>query len=226
MMKKITKIVAMAMAITCLVNSEYTVFAEGSTPGIGGAYISDESYVDSNDYVKFQMIEKDNGIRARVGMQMLSSSITRYEQENIYYCVPATMQTILAYINETTPPTQDYIAASMGFIWEYGVDFLEVPDFLNSNQSQHDYVMHSKSSEDAMTLRINADITRFGVPTSIRIQVSDSSEWFYTTQGHALVCAGINSDLSSVYLMDPGVGYTAYIKSTSDLYNVFTHLAW
>jgi len=29
-----------------------------------------------------------------------------------------------------------------------------------------------------------------------------------------------------VQLVDPGVGYSWYEKSTSDLYKVFTHLAW
>lgn len=77
-----------------------------------------------------------------------------------------------------------------------------------------------------MTSRIKSDMTTYVVPTPIRIAVSNSSDWFYTTTGHAIVAYSIMSDESQVALIDPGSGYSWYDKTASALYKVFTHLAW
>lgn len=191
--------------------------------GLGGAVISDEMYIDAND---FEKEIRESSVQTYATWNSLPGTTYRYEQEDPYYCVPATMQTILRYNNGTTPPAQSTIATDMGFVSGSGVDFLNVPTYLNANQSKNTYVIHKKNSKDDMTSRITSDITSYVVPTSIRIQVSNSSDWFYTTAGHALVSNGITTDSSTVYLIDPGVGYSWYEKSASDLYKVFTHLAW
>ena len=77
-----------------------------------------------------------------------------------------------------------------------------------------------------MIAKIKSDMTEYVVPTSIRISVSNSSDWFYTTSGHALVCNSIKSDDSTVQLVDPAVGYSWYTKTTNELYKVFTHMLW
>lgn len=190
---------------------------------VGGAYISDENYIDVND--SFEETD-DECMLLATGWYSLPGTTYRYEQSDPYYCVPATMQTILRYNNNSTPPSQDSIATSMGFQSGLGVDFLNVPSFLNSNQTKRTYVMHTKSFKSTMCSKIKSDINTYVVPTSIRIQVSDASDWFYVTGGHALVCNSIMTDNSTVQLVDPGVGYSWYDKSTTDLFKVFTHLAW
>ena len=192
--------------------------------GLGGATIRDETYIDANDFTK--EIGESSIQTYATGWRNLPGTTYRYEQEDPYYCVPATMQTILRYNNGTTPPAQSTIATDMGFVSGVGIDFLNVPTYLNKHQSKTTYALHTKNSKDNMTSRIMSDITSYVVPTSIRIQVSNSSDWFYTTGGHALVCNSITSDSGTVQLVDPGVGYSWYEKSTSDLYKVFTHLAW
>lgn len=192
--------------------------------GPGGAFISDETYIDPYDFMK-EIGERPVQTYA-TGWYSLSGTTYRYEQLYSDYCVPATMQTILRYINGTTPPAQSTIAADMGYTSENAIDFINVPTYLNEKQSKNKYVFHTKYSQDFMTNRIMADITNFDVPTSIRIRVTNSSDWFYTTPGHALVCNRIKSDSSMVHLIDPGIGYSWYEKSTSDLYKVFTCLAW
>lgn len=192
--------------------------------GLGGAFISDDTYVDVNDFKK-EIREKSVQPYA-AGWYNLPGTTYRYEQLDPYYCVPASMQTILRYNNGTTPPAQSTIAKDMGFTSGVGVDFLKVPDYLNGKQSKASYAIHKKSSKESLTSRIEADITDYVVPSAIRIEVSNSSDWFYTTAGHAIVCNSIMSDSSKVQLIDPGVGRSWYEKSTSDLYKVFTHLAW
>ena len=198
----------------------------------GGALISDDNYVDYNDYQKSlvflgtKSVTKNRAAKAQISWYSLSGTTYRYEQLDPYYCVPATMQTILRYNNNSLPPTQDTIASEMGFTSGVGVDFLNVPDYLNNHQTKNTYVLHSKFSKSQMKSKIKTDISSLGVPTCIRISVSNSSDWFYTTSGHALVCNSITTDSGTVQLVDPGVGYSWYSKSTDDLYKVFTHLAW
>lgn len=238
------KPIALAVTAVILVSSSMSVFAatlsaepsevdnatvevsafSNEMKGLGGATISDETYIDVNDFKKD--IQENYAQPYAAGWYSLPGTTYRYEQLDQYYCVPATMQTILRYNNGTTPPSQDMIASEMGFTSGAGVDFLKVPDYLNRKQSKNSYTMHKKSDKNAMTYRINNDITGYVAPTPIRIQVSNSSDWFYTTAGHAIVCNSITSDSSKVQLVDPAVGYSWYEKSTSDLYKVFTHLAW
>lgn len=200
-----------------------------STNEVGGAYVSSENDIDVNDSIKLAEAKKlgtDSVQPLAANWVNLPGTTYRYEQLDPYYCVPATMQTILRYNNGTTPPSQSTIATAMNFISGSGVDFLKVASYLNQNQSKNSYVTHYKSNKDDMTSRIYSDISTYVVPTSIRIQVSNSSDWFYTTAGHALVANDIKSDKSDVQLVDPGVGYSWYTKTTSNLYKVFTHLAW
>lgn len=193
--------------------------------GVGGAFISDETYIDVNDFVKEI---RHNSVQpyAVAGWWNLPGTTYRYEQLDQYYCVPATMQTVLRYNTGKTPPAQSTIATDMGFKSGVGVDFLKVPDYLNGKQSKTTYAIHNKSNQASMAARIETAIAEYVVPSPIRIKVSNSSDWFYTTAGHAIVCNAILSDNSKVQLVDPGVGRGTYQKSASDLYKVFTHLAW
>lgn len=204
------------------VESEITNFSENSG-GLGGAYISNDGYIDANDFSKPL---GDNSVILRAGWQNLPGTTYRYEQLDPYYCVPATMQTILRYNTGNLPPSQASIATAMDFKSGSGVDFLKVPSYLNGKQTNNTYAMHTKSDKSTMCSKIKADMTEYIAPTSIRISVSNSSDWLYTTAGHALVCNSIMSDNSSVQLVDPGVGYSWYTKSTDTLYKVFTDLAW
>lgn len=198
----------------------------------GGAIISDENYRDYNDVLKSSKLLEGKKVtanrvaKAKTSWYSLPGTTYRYEQLDTYYCVPATMQTILRYNNNSLPPTQDTIANDMGFTSGVGVDFLKVSDYLNEHQTKNTYAIHSKYNKSQMTSRIKTDISSLQVPTSIRISVSNSSDWFYTTYGHALVCNSITTDSGTVQLVDPGVGYSWYNKSTDDLYKVFTHMAW
>ncbi|SHK36872.1 Peptidase_C39 like family protein [Anaerocolumna jejuensis DSM 15929] len=201
--------------------------------GMGGAYVSQEENTNNADLIKLEATKKLAKNISIDAIQPLAANWVnlpgttyRYEQLDPYYCVPATMQTILRYNNGTTPPTQDTIAKAMNFKSGSGVDFLKVAPYLNGVQTKNSYATHSKSAKDDMTYRINADISNYVVPTSIRIQVSNSSDWFYTTSGHALVANDIRSDKSEVQLVDPAAGYSWYTKTTSNLFKVFTHLAW
>lgn len=68
------------------------------------------------------------------GWYNLPGTTYRYEQLDLYYCVPATVQTILRYNNGTTPPVQSTIATDMGYVSGVGIDFLNVSTYLNANQ--------------------------------------------------------------------------------------------
>lgn len=248
-LKNLSKIVVtMAVTLTIFLTSTVSVFAATSpteventdtslksqistfSNGAGGAYVNSENYIDVNDSVKLETAKqliKNNSVQLfAAGWVNLPGTTYRYEQLDPYYCVPATMQTILRYNNGTTPPAQSTIASAMGFQSGIGIDFLKVASYLNSKQTKNTYVTHYKSTQSEMTYRINADISSYVVPTSIRIQVSNSSDWFYTTSGHAIVANDIMTDESQVQLVDPGVGYSWYTRSSSNLFKVFTHLAW
>lgn len=99
-------------------------------------------YLASLSEVELQMIvEKENAATQVVRNTMTRSgslntvpnTFTMYQQETDNYCIPATIKSILMYINGNSP-TQSTIAATTG------TDPTKIPSYLNDRQYQCYYI--------------------------------------------------------------------------------------
>ena len=105
-------------------------------------------YLASLSEVELQMIvEKENAATQVVRNTMtrsgtlvtVPSPFTMYQQETDTYCIPATIKSILMYINGTSP-TQSTIAVITG------TDPTRIPSYLNDRQSVRYYIYSAKST--------------------------------------------------------------------------------
>ena len=154
------------------------------------------------------------------------NSYTMYQQQTDTYCIPATIRTILMYINGTSP-TQAVIAD------EVGTDPTNIPDYLNERQSDCYYVYKAKRNYDQeeMCSNLYSTISMAEVPASMGISGTTSNNWYYATDGHSLVVFGIYDDYSYIRFGDPlgdrvdGCPYF-YTKSADLSYDVSTRIVW
>ena len=158
----------------------------------------------------------------------LPGSFYLYDQTTSYYCVPASVQGILRYINGSTD-SQSTIATALGTSSQTGTDITLVPTYLNSKQSKNYYIWVNRTSNLLYSTKVNIDL--YESPVMYRMVFSSSDGWAYSTSGHAMNACAIMSDESSVLLADPWMGYAglgsgSYTKSGSTVYNANTHLIW
>ena len=154
------------------------------------------------------------------------NTYTMYQQETDNYCIPATVKSILMYINGSSP-SQATIADTTG------TDPTKIPGYLNDRQDACYYVYTAKSNfdQDGMCSKLYSTIVNNKVPASMGISGTTSSNWYYATNGHSLAVFGIYDDYSYIRIGDPlgdrvaGCPYF-YSKTASACYNVCTRLVW
>lgn len=128
---------------------------------------------------------------------------TIYQQLTNTYCVPACIQSVLIYINESSP-SQESIDK------EIQMKFSKIPEYMNARQNQCDYVSGGKPSETQLESFIRMDIINSSVPTFLRLSgtttgdlVSDDERWYYETNGHCVLATSIFEDNSAIWIADP-----------------------
>lgn len=175
-------------------------------------------------------LEKSNN-RKSGSLISLSGSFTLFIQENDAYCVPATIKSILGYINGTSPSQSD-IADAIGTSLIIGTSPTTIAPYLNENQNRNYYVYQPNYDMGINTMcsRIYSAISYSHVPASIGIDTTSTS-WFYHISGHSTAVIGIYDDYSKIKLADPAGGLipgcpSFYIKDASTVYNCCTRLVW
>ena len=125
----------------------------------------------------------------------IPGTFTMYQQEEKSYCIPATLQSMLMYINGDSPD-QSKIAE------EVGTSSFKIPAYLNARQSFY-YVYVSAPDQEEMCEKLYSTIAGSGMPASMGISGTTTKDWYYTTRGHSLVVNAIYDDYSKIQFGDP-----------------------
>lgn len=151
-------------------------------------------------------------------------SITMYQQETDYYCVPACVKSTLMFIAKKSP--------SQATIHNYTqLDFTKIPAYVNARQKKNKYVLVNKPTLATLKNDIYSNIVNTKVPVFLRISGTTSANWYYSTSGHCILATGIYSDKSKIQIGDPlgkrvaGCPYF-YVKSASVVKGFTTHMCW
>ena len=158
----------------------------------------------------------------------IPGSFTMYQQTNGYYCVPASVRSVI-YYNSGTLISQGTIASALGTTTS-GTDFGKVPNYVNSKQNFF-YAMHSSPTQSSIFTRLQSTVAGSKKPTMMRISNPSGSNWHYATNGHALINNAVYSDNSRAQFADPLGGTQSgwayfYEKTAAVTANVCTHLIW
>lgn len=156
----------------------------------------------------------------------IPGTFTMYQQETDSYCIPATIKSILMYINGTSP-SQTTISSTTG------QDPTTIASYLNDRQSTcyYIYVPKSNLTQDTMCNYFYYTIAYTQVPASIGISGTTTSNWYYVTNGHSMVVNAIYDDYSYVQFGDPlgdrvaGCPYF-YTKTSNLTYSVCTRIVY
>lgn len=245
-MKKIfcialTVIMMLAMSVTAFAAENYIgveTQASSENDFCGEIVLTDQQYaeyLESLSEYDLQKIAEKEALAAQCVRSMSTNAgslisvpgvFIMCQQEEDNYCIPATVRSILLYINDSSP-SQSTIAATTG------TDPSKIPAYLNDRQDEITYVYVKKSifTQDGMCSRLYSTIVNNKLPASMGISGTTSKNWFYSTSGHSLVVLGIYDDYSYIYIGDPlgdrvaGCPYF-YKKSASECYSVCTRLVW
>lgn len=154
----------------------------------------------------------------------IPGKFTMYQQETDTYCIPATVQSILTYINGSSP-SQAAIAE------ETGRDSTKIPGYLNERQDKCYYIYTLNPGKASMGYKLYATIADSKVPASMGISGTTTTNWYYLTNGHSLVVNAIYDDYSYIQFGDPlggrvdGCPYF-YIKSADVVSEVCTRIVY
>lgn len=161
-----------------------------------------------------------------------SVTVPSYTQINSWYCGPATMQSLLKYINGSKR-TQQSIAKSMGTWYPYGNDMKELITFINSNQKSYKYRTKNLPSLDQFKNDIKSNIVDKKMPIILRIKIVNMKGVPYNASGgHFMLAIGYDSNGDRIKVMDPfapraGKKYSnVYYLNTSDVYNATKIHPW
>lgn len=160
-----------------------------------------------------QIMEEHEAISSGANPETRASSrilgVPFYEQKNSYYCGPATVRQVRAYLVGTGGlPGQDVIASALGTTVN-GTEQSRIVDYLNNYCSgTYESLWKNGAYTSASTLfnHIIADITN-NKPTVAHIYDTSASYWRYTTNGHYLCFEGYADDTTTnghvIYVVDP-----------------------
>lgn len=133
-----------------------------------------------------------------------------FQQENIYYCGPATVKQILHFLNGSSE-TQLYYAGELG-TQKAGTDMTKIDDVLR-NESSENYVYSDIENYDWWTNRLKFGIDT-DLPAVLDINTIGMSAWPYHVEGHFINTSGYDYRTGSkVRITDPywqGLGNVWY----------------
>lgn len=151
-----------------------------------------------------------------------------YAQTESAYCMPATAQAVIRYLTGSCD-SQSVVAKALGVTPTGGGDFAKMKPYLNEKQSAVTYVAKNNTvSLSTMKSNFYSDITTFEGPAVLRIAISSSEGWPYSTNGHALNVNAARDDQAYFQLADPWIQYANpsgnpfYQKAASTIYTAVT----
>lgn len=147
-------------------------------------------------------------------------AVTCYQQENGYYCGPATVKQVVHYLTGVEK-SQDYFAGLLGTVVD-GTNFSVIPGVLNSEIGENHYVYSSIQTQDMWYARIKLS-TNNGYPVVLDIKTENIDGFPYFVAGHIINTSGYNEVQSptTIRITDPygpGLGNQWYASDL--LYNV------
>lgn len=126
-----------------------------------------------------------------------------YYQQSGYWCIPATVQMTLKYVNGSSP-SQSSLADSMGVDISSGVPLSEAVPFLNNEQSRAGYTQIWPGSVSAMRDDFYAIMKNENAPAIISTKFSTDEGYPYDMNYHHALCVtGQKADGESFRLHDP-----------------------
>lgn len=151
-------------------------------------------------------------------------TFTMYQQQTDTYCIPATIRSILMYINGESPSQKDIADTT-------GTDPTKIAGYLNDRQDKNYYLYVQSPDKESMCKKLYYTIANLGLPASIGISGTTANNWYYVTNGHSLVVNGIYDDFSIILIADPlgdrveGCPYF-YTKTADEVSGVCTRIVY
>lgn len=147
-----------------------------------------------------------------------------YIQAEPGFCMAASAQAVIRYLTGSCDD-QYTVAEDLGVDPDTGGNFNNMKPYLNSHQSANTYVFKSyTTTQTTMKSNLYTDITTFEAPAVLRIKITTSQGWPYTTTGHALNVNAARDDKAYFQLADPVIKYldpsgnSYYQKSSGTIY--------
>lgn len=232
-MKKLFTIfmVTLLLAQTILINA-YAIDESGPK----GALEHDESYRGSQIvYTEKQknMLEEKHRLLEEFEQNKVSTYaytwsfldyFTIYVQETNYYCGPATVKSVLNYINGSAP-SQSTIATNCNTT-SSGTYLADMINYLNNKQSVNVYEGAYRVDQTKLARYLYFDVHNRGIPCIIGFACNTTNGWQYDSGGHFCCVIGARDDRGAFTLADPYTGYLgygvpAYDKSVNDLFYAY-----
>lgn len=141
--------------------------------------------------------------------------VTVFEQENNYYCGPATVKQVINYINGSSSSQSSY-ASQLGTTTS-GTDMTKIAGVLKSNTGKN-YVYAAISSKDTWYSRVMNGVNN-RMPAILDINTNSVSSIPYNSSGHYVNISGFDAISDRVRITDPwtlGLGNRWY--SANDMY--------
>ena len=187
----------------------------------------EQAYLDSlskDDVLQIQkkeieakILNSQNNTKA-VTKISIPGTFTIYQQINNYYCAPASVKSVLQYINGSSA-SQGTIANGLGTTTS-GTNATRIAPYLNQNQSFY-YARFANPTKTEMCEKLYATITGPKKPCLMSIVNPSGNNWHYSTGGHRLVINAIYSDKSRVQFADPlggtQQGYAYFYEKTASI---------
>lgn len=148
-------------------------------------------------------------------------NVTYCEQENKYYCGPATAQQTYRYYKGTNYPSQSSIANAIGTT-SAGTDVQPILNYLNKNlgTTYEQFWLSSNATNYEGSVKLICESIENNCPPIVWVSVSsdwggtrdlgingDTAKWPYTVSGHYLNVSGYGKNGEVYEMTDPWLGW-------------------
>ena len=163
-------------------------------------------------------------------MSTIPGSFTIYPQINDNWCGPASVKSILQYINGSSLSQGTY-ACWMGSDATQGVTTSSLLSCLNAFQSSYNYDQAWKCNLTKASMKTLLKYTTCSAQVPTCMYIATYYNWFYNTSSHCTVVYGVDDSLDMIQIADPYGGYLPtvpqyYSKSASTCYDVALGITW
>ncbi|MEA1975190.1 MAG: C39 family peptidase [Bacillota bacterium] len=202
-MKKFLLIVLIAIFIMNLGLVSFASGVQGELTVEEGAdvYITPQEELDL--YAEMEAKLKLENLRSFPDGKYKTLSIPVFEQEENYYCGPATIKQVVHFLNSSSD-NQNTIANEMGTTCN-GTNMLEIRNYLNNNTSEN-YTYRGEVTNYYYTwlnfITTDIDIDK---PVILEIDTTNIDSWPYVTEGHYVNVSGYDTKYSygEIRITDP-----------------------
>ena len=198
-------------------------------------YYSSVNKEKKNQYDRLIKNSPDSFASNKTGSRsvLVLGGFSIYQQSNGAWCGPATIKSILQYINGYSS-SQSQIASSVIDPIQGGTSPVSFCNYLNSNNSTYFFGClengYSAFNQYGLVALLNIPLYS-NVPTALFISPEIGDGWIYTSPGHIVAVYGTNSTTEKISIADPYGGFSLdvpkyYQVSYSAAYNSCAYLIW